>query len=619
MYINSTNGAEVSVEEMQQYATEAGLGIEEYAAAAGFSLKSDEVKTKEAEKVDFPTSAVADAGAGQQKTASKNTDLPTVDTSSDSSDPLDDYYVTIEDLRQDEEDASPALNKKLAGIGISTKQSTSFGSLDALNFENSIDPRVEGEGAGTKFFNKFIGDPTKIFSSIGIGTNKTDKELAAAAAKINEYIKLKADTSFLDKAEKRSGDDYEKYADTLKAPELSTEDLESSMKKDLVSKFSKIQKRETSDDIAGFQKNSGEAIVVGTEQKDATVDEFKNEKEFKRYNQWKKEGYISDFSEDEILLYDDERKQKYALDESLRFASDLSIDGRMDVLALAANDEKKLNNFKEISNDYFKIEDSLKNAIKEYKLNPTQDTLRAANIINVDYLQKQGEIQSLQGKLKKDGVFEKGRTIPLALMDLNKDYDRISQLRTAFKSQIANIGYEALTLATLAGKLQNPGGLAMTLGSPESISTQIESTTGLVSLGEDFQKESENFQRAIAVDEIRSVSDAGKWVAGSAVNLVPSLAMAMMCALGFGGTSCKTMTLDQQRNMEDTINLLGSLVPLFGKANLSPEQQQRLNMDIQQQLQLGLSQVDAQHIAQQFNNSNIVDNNNKYPIIIVAK
>ena len=99
MYINSTNGAEVSVEEMQQYATEAGLGIEEYAAAAGFSLKSDEVKTKEAEKVDFPTSAVADADAGQQKTASKNTDLPTVDTSSDSSDPLDDYYVTIEDLR----------------------------------------------------------------------------------------------------------------------------------------------------------------------------------------------------------------------------------------------------------------------------------------------------------------------------------------------------------------------------------------------------------------------------------------------------------------------------------------------------------------------------------------
>ena len=523
MYINTTNGAEVSVEEMQQYATEAEMSIEEYAAAAGFTLKSDENKT-----TDFPTSTAADADVVQQKgTASKNTDLPTVDTSSDSSDPLDDYYVTIEDLRQDEEDASPALNIKLAGIGISTKQSTSFGSLDALNFENSTDPKVEGEGAGTKFFNKFIGNPTKIFSAIGIGINKTDEELALAAAEINEYIKLKADTSFLNKAKKRSGDDYEKYADTLKAPELSTEDLESSMKKDLVSEFSKIQRGEVSDDIAGFKKNSGEAIVVGTEQKDATVDQFKNEKEFKAYNQWKKNGYISDFSEDEILLYDDKRKQKYALDASLRYASDLSIDGRMDVLALAANDEKKLNNFQEISSDYFKIEDSLKNAIKEYNLNPTQDKLIAANAIKIDYLQKQGEIQSLQGKLKKDGVFEKGRTIPLALTDLNKDYDYVRQLRTGFKSLAGNVTYAGASLAILAGKLQNPGAIAIELSSPESTSAKIESATGLVSLGDELQKESENFQRSIAVDEIRSVSDAGKWVAGSAVNLVPSLAMAM--------------------------------------------------------------------------------------------
>lgn len=85
MYINSTNGAEVSVEEMQQYATEAGLGIEEYAAAAGFTLKSDEVKTKEAEKVDFPTSAVADADAGQQPmTASQAGYVEPKDTESSS-------------------------------------------------------------------------------------------------------------------------------------------------------------------------------------------------------------------------------------------------------------------------------------------------------------------------------------------------------------------------------------------------------------------------------------------------------------------------------------------------------------------------------------------------------
>jgi len=522
MYINKETGDKISVEEMQKYADENGVSIEEHAAHFGYTL--------EGQPEDFPTSTVEDADAVQQPmTASqagyvepKDTELLSVDTSLDSLDPLDDYYVTIEDLRQDEEDASPALNKKLAGIGISTKQGTSFGSLDALNFENSIDPKRTGEGAGTSFVSDLIGEPTKIFSAIGIGSNKTDEELAAAAAEINEYIKLKADTNFLDKAKKRSGDAYEKYEETLKAPELTEEELQSSMKKDLVSKFSEIQRGELSNVTEG-PKNE----IVGIKQTDATVDQFKNKKEFQAYNQWKKDGYIPDFSENETLFYDLERKQKYALDASLRYASDLSVEGRMDVLALAANDEKRLNNFEEISSNYFKTEESLKNAIEEYKLNPTQDNYRVATAIELDYLQKQGEIQSLQGKLKKDGVFEKSKTVPLALMDFNKDYNRIKQLRTSFKSTIGSVTYAGAALATLAGQVNNPGAIAVALSGPESTSAKIENVTGLVSLGEDLQKETENFQRAIAVDEINSVSDAGKWVAGSSVNLIPSLAMAM--------------------------------------------------------------------------------------------
>ena len=490
------------------------------------------VYTLEGQPEDFPASTAADADVVQQPmTASQaeyvepeDTELAPVDTSLESPDPLDDYYVTVEDLRRDEEDASPALNKKLAGIGISTTQGTSFGSLDALNFENSVDDEMELGGVATRFVGDLIGKPGKIFSAIGIGSNKTDEELAAAAAEINEYIKLKADTNFLDKAKKRSGDAYEKYEEVLKAPELTAEELQSSIKKDLVSKFSEIQRGELSNIT---RKVGGETTTVGIKETPATVDDFKSEEEFKAYNQWKKDGYISDSSEDEILFYDAERKQKYALDASLRYASDLSVDGRMDVLALAANDEKRLNNFQEISNNYFKTEESLKNAIKEYKLNPTQDNYRVATAIEVDYLQKQGDIQSLQGKLKKDGVFEKSKTVPLALMDFNKDYNRIKQLRTSFKSTIGSVTYSGAALATLAGQVNNPAAIAISLSGPESTSAKIENVTGLVSLGEDLQKETENFQRAIAVDEINSVSDAGKWVAGSSVNLIPSLAMAM--------------------------------------------------------------------------------------------
>ena len=514
------NGEYISDEFVMEGFEESGMAtLEEYISSTeGLEFEDDEPQ-------DFPTSTVEDADAVQQPmTASQAgfTESPSVDIPSDLEDPLSEYYVTIEDLKKSEEDASPALNKKLAGIGISTKQGTSFGSLDALNFENSIDPKQTGEGVGTSFVSDLIGEPTKIFSAVGIGSNKTDEELAAAAAEINKYIKLKGDTSFLNKAKKRSGDAYEKYEESLKAPELTLEELESSMKKDLVSKFSKIQRSELSNITQGLKNE-----IVGVKQTAATVDQFKNKKEFQAYNQWKKDGYISDFSEDEIRLYDDERKQKYALDASLRYASDLSVEDRMDVLALAASDEKKLNNFSDISDNYLKTEESLKAAIKEFELNPTRDNYTVATTIEQDYLQKQGEMQSLQSKLKKDGSFDKVKTVPLALMDFNKDYNRLRQLRSSFKSTAAGITYEAATLAALAGQMNNPSGIATILASSGSTGVKIEDATGLVSLGDDFQKETENFQRAIAVDEINNISDAGKWVAGSAVNLVPSLAMAL--------------------------------------------------------------------------------------------
>ena len=62
----------------------------------------------------------------------------------------------------------------------------------------------------------------------------------------------------------------------------------------------------------------------------------------------------------------------------------------------------------------------------------------------------------MQSKLKKDGVFEKSKTVPLALKDLNKDYNRVRQLRTSFKSTIGSVSYAGLTLATLAGQVNSP-------------------------------------------------------------------------------------------------------------------------------------------------------------------
>ena len=101
MYTNQ-QGNKVSVEEMQKLAQEAGVSVEVYAKAAGYSLQSNgaakdpEPKIKDGDLLDpnFQQGAAADAGVVQPMTASqaenvdpKDTELPLVDASLDSPDP----------------------------------------------------------------------------------------------------------------------------------------------------------------------------------------------------------------------------------------------------------------------------------------------------------------------------------------------------------------------------------------------------------------------------------------------------------------------------------------------------------------------------------------------------
>ena len=451
---------------------------------------------------------------------SGNTGLNGVDGSSESQDPLSQFYVTAEDLRAagDEEDATTALNKRFAPIGISSSEGTSFGSTNALNFKNSIDPEIVGQGILSKMASDLFGEPTKLFSAIAVGLDKTDEELAESAAKINAYIKEKADPSYLSKAQERSSGAYERYVESLEAPVIEDASLRIQMKNEKVSYFSKILRGEKKNIT---QRGSNGLETIGIKDTPATVNDFNNKEEFESYEQWKKDGYIQDFSSQELAAFDQERKQKYALDRSVAFANSSSGQERMDVLALAGEDERKLGNFTQQKNKYYESENALVRSIEEYKLNPTTDNFAVASAIEIDYLKKQGEIQSLQNKLNKQGAFDRAKAVPLALLDFNKDYNRLRQLRTGFKNVGASVAFGATTFAALAGKINTPAGIVTELTSPK-----LSEFTGLVSLGKDLQKESENFQRAIAVDEITNISDAGRWVAGSTVNLVPSLAMA---------------------------------------------------------------------------------------------
>ncbi len=433
-------------------------------------------------------------------------------------DPRSKFHVTPEELKGDESDVSEALNEKFARLGISTTEGISFGSLDALNLKNSKDVKIQGSEFSDSILN-LIGDPTKIFSAIGIGENKTPEELAEAAAKINTYIDENGDFEFLKKARERSQETYDEYVTSVTPPEISTEELQKKVKGERASKFQEIKNK-----LKNKEKRSS---FAGKSKKQTAVEDFDSQEEFEAYKKWVKDGYIADLSEEELVAYDQKRKNKYTLDESIRFTNGLDPDKRMDVLALATEDRENIVNFGVQAQNVSEIRESYYSSIESYKKNPTQANYTAAKAQEVEYIEKQGALQAEQKRLIDNGILDREKAIPIALMDFNRDYNRSRELRTKFKQFGTDIAYATAQLGLLTGG----GGLNMAanahlLTDPFLMSQTVDEITGLVSLSESLDKEAERYQRSIAVDEIRSIGDAGRWAAGSAVNLIPSLAMA---------------------------------------------------------------------------------------------
>ena len=434
-------------------------------------------------------------------------------------DPRSKFYVTPEELKGDESDVSEALNEKFARLGISTTEGISFGSLDALNLKNSKDVKIQGSELSDSILN-LIGDPTKIFSAIGIGENKTPEELAEAAAKINAYIEENGDFEFLDKARERSQETYDEYVTSVTPPEISTEELQKKAKGEQASKFQEIK-----NELKNKEKRSS---FAGKSKKQTAVEDFDSQEEFEAYKKWVKDGYIADLSEEELVAYDQKRKNKYTLDESIRFTNGLDPDKRMDVLALAVEDRENIGDFGVQAQNVSEIRESYYSSIESYKKNPTQANYTAAKAQEVEYIEKQGALQAEQKRLIDNGILDREKAIPIALMDFNRDYNRSRELRTKFKQFGTDIAYATAQLGLLTGHILSKKEAVNTafLADPFWMSQAVDEITGLVSLSESLDKEAERHQRSIAVDEIRSIGDAGRWAAGSAVNLIPSLAMA---------------------------------------------------------------------------------------------
>jgi hypothetical protein len=473
------------------------------------------------------------ASAGSSNTALSG-DLDSANTSSalQKDDPYAKYYVTVEDLKQEETDVSNLINKKLSRLGITSSEGTAFGSLDAIRLKKAKDSEAPGLAPVLWL--------EQAFNSITVGEDKTDDELKESVKEINDYIKENGELGFIKEATADTKAQYDKFSEYIKPEDISAQDANKKMKADFASMFTSLKGREV--DVRGG--NYSEARVGDA----VSEKDFTSKRDFDLYNNWNETGIIRDFSEDEIKAWDAERKNKHRQKKSTEFVSDLDSLDRTKIYALATQDEENILNFNKQYEDYNKTAKSLDEAITNLEQNKTQENYDIAKDVQTRFIKEQELLQATQSKAVDSGLLDRANTLPYALEDLSKNYDRIRQLGTGFKSLGADIGFGVVQVVD-------------TLVRPDKLFTEttldrnqrIEATYGIVGLGSDLIKETEDYQRAVQVDEIRSVKDAGRWVAGSTPNLLPSLAMAftgpaampLFFMSGFGGKGM-TIAIDQQ-------------------------------------------------------------------------
>ena len=513
-YRQEGTGKVITEQELLKLAAESGFSVEELIQENNLKLITEDsgnttgAATTTANVV--PTNQIADTDLTLENGLSESQDP----------DPKSKYYVTPEELSKgSEEDIAPFLNKKLSRLGITVDQATALGSLDAISLSN-IDQAAPSPS--------FLID---LIKAIKVGENQSEEDLKASANAINEYIKQSGNLDFLNTSTQEEFDTYENYVKQIQAPSLTKEELNSKLKDERLQKFlnkdaetTTISFKEYRDsglmkpEEAKFYKGSGFKTV----KKEATKEDFDSESEFKAYKEWQKNGFVKDADDSEISFYDNERKVKYALDKSSEYVSGLDPKQRTSILALASQDEEKISNFTEEANSLFNTKENLEVALDNYSKNKTKENYLQAFELQSSYLKQQNDVQRTQAALEASGAMDREKAVPFAIDDFNRNYDRLDQLVSATKSMGTDIMYSMAQLSLL----RDPYTYAK-LAAGTKISTLVEKQTGLVSLGRDMQKEMENFQRAIAVDEINSVKDAGRWVAGSIPNLLPSLGMAM--------------------------------------------------------------------------------------------
>ena len=485
--------------------------------------------------------AETDASVTPQVAPASSGDYVLEDTSSESveqeeiEDPLTPYYFTFEESKGLSEDELVAkMYDRLASVGLTVDTTSTYKDLDAIQLTKgaeedlgfsdllfSINPLTKGRALrklplrGMDVDEFFGGD-----NIAEVGKDITDEQLKINIAKLNSFIKQNADVNYTEKARKNVGVGFANdYVEATKVEDLSEKEERDLYREEQLDEFEDVKQMELDAQLLSARSGRSSAVEIGPEN-------FSNPNEFENYKIWKAGGVIPEVDDSTLAAWNIKRKQKEVNKKSRNYIADLTPEERLDYTALVFDENKAIANLGKTIEDFRTDVDAFDIAIEKYEANPTREEYVSLQNQQLELLDKQGRVQAMQGKAEKIGLLDRAETIPLAIADLKKNYNRMTQLNLGFSSLGQTIGFGAMTLASYVGQNQFailPGVDYVPL---RQISEELDAGIGSTSLSQDLAAKTANNQYAIDVDEIRDATDVGSWLMNSTVNLAPSLSMA---------------------------------------------------------------------------------------------
>ena len=469
--------------------------------------------------------------------------------------------------------------------------------LEELSFKNpySVDYDIDRESAEetTNNLNKKInrlgleavtfGDRVsikKIDEEVGVGYKQDGTFFELSDVKgMNKFISDFGDKTYYNKVKSSSREKYPDLWEKITPPTLSEEEKRTQATKSIIDSFENIESSSTAA-LASISGGAGGAAQVMSLVK---KESFENPEDYYIYKQWKKNRNAPlQLDQSRIDAWDRDRKEKFVNRASTNYARNLDPKDRKNLQILM---QEKINDSKYAEKALVQDIDNYKTKVKDfntdaelYKKSPTPEGLAILKKRSLDLIDEQNDIVNKEGQLQKELDYTRGVLAP-SLTSFSANYSRISQLANSTKSTLANVGMALNDLAAY--------GSAAVLGMSQEDVVKADAT-GLLHVSRELEKQKQQYQKSIGVDEIRNMDDAGNWLMGATVNTLPSIGMAftgsaalpLFFASGYGGKATQIM-LDaeaaKQRLSENTF-ALNNTTDGFEKAQL--QQQIKADTDL---------------------------------------